>query len=161
MDTIRAGVGAASGTVGALGGATYGGIKGLAEGYKTSGKGFKNTAKGMFSGAMKSGAEGAIEGGSKGFEMGANSKAAEYVTSKGVAKAASMVGNVLLPGSGSAASYAVGQMTDGYYGKGKKKKTPTTSDALDVAESITEGTTKKDILGHTANGMDLDLPDFL
>jgi hypothetical protein len=63
-------VGAATGTVGALGGAAYGGIKGLAEGYKTSGKGFMNTAKGMFSGAKKSGAEEAIKGGKAGYNLG-------------------------------------------------------------------------------------------
>ncbi len=158
MDLTRGALGAATGTVGALGGAAYGGAKGLADGYKTSGKGFKNTAKGMFGGAGSGALEGGKDGAKAGFEMGANSKASQYITSKGASKAASYVGNLLLPGSGTGAGMVMDEMTKGYYGKGNK---PKGLDKTDIGETTLDGVTKKDSIGHIAGGAGLELPDWL
>ncbi len=147
MDLTRGALGAATGTAGLLGGAVKGGY----DGYKSG--------KGVGSGILEGGKSGAKAG----FEMGANSKASEYITSKGVSKAASYVGNLLLPGSGAGASLAVDEMTQGeggyYHSKSRAKKPKSAVDPMNTSDAITEAATGKSISGHANLGR--FLPDWM
>jgi len=148
IDTARAGLGAATGTLGALGGAVKGGVKGaFGHGDRVfDGKGKRvrdeKTGKGKRLGAWEQMLRSGKSAGKAGFEMGANSKASQTVISKGVGKAAETVGDMLIPfvgGKMGKISADIG--LKGYYGdKFDDDAEDKAGDAASIAEIVKENT---------------------
>ena len=148
IDTSRAGLGAATGTLGALGGAVKGGVKGaFGHGDRVfDGKGNRmrdeKTGKGKRLGAWEQMLRSGKSAGKAGFEMGANSKASQTVISKGVGKAAETVGDMFIPFVGGKLGKKTADIgLKGYYAdKFEDDAEDKAGDIASIAEIVEENT---------------------